>query len=68
MHNDKDFIYIKSRNMAMAIFWLTKQHYTQEQDRNKEGFIIYRFPNNDRVRRAIGELNHLRNDFDNELN
>ena len=65
--NDK-IICIKSRNMAKAIFWLTREHYREALDRNKENFTVYLFPDNDRVRRAMTELNHLRDSFDDELN
>ena len=54
--------------MAKAIFWLTREHYREELDKYKENFTVYFFPDNDRVRRAITELNHLRNSFDDELN
>ena len=66
--NEDKVIIIKSRNMAKAIFWLTREHYREELDKYKENFTVYFFPDNDRVRRAITELNHLRNSFDDELN
>ena len=66
--NENKTVCIKSRNMARAIFWLTREHFIEEADRYRENFTVYIFPDNDRVRRAITELNHLRNSFDEELN